>query len=252
MGVLAGKTAIVTGAARGVGRGIASALAKEGASLVVVDVLERELKLSSEVLRGFGAGVATLVGDVGTQDVVDETMARAKAEFGHVDILVNNAQSSHPGLLFADHEDRDLEICLHSGVWATFRFMRACFPEMRGRGGRIVNIGSPAGTHGKQGFAGYAAAKEAIRGLTKVGATEWGPDGITVNCICPSASTEASRAFFETHPEYYEPLMAQTPMRREGHVENDIGRVVVFLAGPDAGFITGMTIMANGGATIYP
>jgi NAD(P)-dependent dehydrogenase (short-subunit alcohol dehydrogenase family) len=252
MGVLAGKTAIVTGAGRGVGHGIASALAKEGASLVVVDLLEEELKLTGEALRGVGAEVVTLVGDVGTQDVVDETIARAKAEFGHVDILVNNAQSSSPGLPFADHQDRDLEICLHSGVWATFRFMRACFPEMRDRGGRIVNIGSPAATHGKAGFAGYAAAKEAIRGLTKVGATEWGPCGITVNCICPSASTEASRAFFEAHPGYREALIAQTPMRRIGHVEDDIGRAIVFLAGPDAGFITGMTLMVNGGATIYP
>jgi NAD(P)-dependent dehydrogenase (short-subunit alcohol dehydrogenase family) len=252
MGVLDGKTAIVTGAAQGIGRGIALALAKEGASLVIVDLLEPELNAAAEALRSLGAAAATIVGDVGTQDVVDETVNRAKTEFGHLDILVNNAQSSRPGVAFVDHEDRDLEICLHSGVWATFRFMRACFREMQGRGGRIVNIGSPAATHGWSGFAGYAAAKEGIRGLTKVGATEWGPYGITVNCICPSAATEGAVAYYSAHPDFHDALIAGQAIRRDGHPETDIGRVVVFLAGPDAGFITGMTLMVNGGATVYP
>ena len=253
MGVLDGRCAIVTGAARGIGRGIALALGKEGARLVLIDLLERELMATAEELRATGVvDTATVVESVSDQRVVDETVALAEQEFGGVDILINNAQASRPGLSFVDHEDRDLEICLQSGVWGTFRMMRACHPKMKGRGGSIVNLASPAGTHGLQGFAAYAAAKEAIRGLTKVAATEWGPDGITVNCICPSAETEASAAFDAANPGFREAQTMQRAIRRNGHVESDIGRTVVFLVGPDSTFITGMTVMANGGSTIYP
>ena len=228
MGVLDGRCAIVTGAARGIGRGIAFALGKEGARLVLVDLLEREVTATAADLRAIESETATVVGDVGDQRVVDETVALAEKKFGGVDILINNAQASYPGVAFADHEDRHFEICLHSGVWGTFRMMRACYPKMKGRGGSVVNVASPAGTHGLKGFAGYAAAKEAIRGLTKVAATEWGPDGITVNCICPSAETEASRAFDAANPGFREAQTMQRAIRRNGHVESDIGRTVAF------------------------
>ena len=252
MGVLTGRTAIVTGAARGIGRGIALALGKEGASLVLVDLREEQLAATARELSDISAPVETSAGDVSDQSVVDHTISLAKRAFGQVDILVNNAQVVEGGVLFADHQDRHLEMCLNSGLWGTFRFMRACYPEMKGRGGSIVNIASPSGTHGLTGNAGYAAAKEGIRGLTKVGATEWGPDGITVNCICPQAATDLSLEFWATRKEYHDRQVAERPMRRDGDPEADIGRLVVFLVGPDSTFITGMTMMANGGSTIYP
>lgn len=252
MAVLEGRVAIVTGAGRGIGRGTAFALAKEGSALVLVDLDEETVSATGEDLRGLGAEVETLVGDVGSQALVDETVARAKDTFGRVDVLVNNAQAVTPGLLFEEHEDSDLEMNLGTGLWGTFRFMRACFPEMRERGGRIVNIASAAGTHGMAGFAAYAAAKEGIRGLTKVAATEWGPYGINVNAICPQAATEKALAYYESRPGLHQEQIEKRAIRRDGDPEGDIGRTIVFLAGPDSGFITGATIMVNGGANIMP
>lgn len=251
-GFLAGTVGIVTGAGQGIGLGIATALAKEGMDLVLVD-------LAADTVRATAAGLAeqaevrcrAVVGDVSVEATAAEAV-QAAGELGGLDALVNNAQVHRPNIPFQDHADDDLRVALDTGLWGTFRFMRAAHPRLAEGGGAVVNIASSAGTHGLRGFAGYAAAKEGIRGLTKVAALEWGGDGITVNALCPAASSPTGDAYFAAHPERAKEKAALRPIPRNGDPEHDIGRTVAFLVGPDARFITGMTVMVNGGMTICP
>ena len=251
-GVLTGRTALVTGAAQGIGRGIALALADEGAHVVLVD-RDRELLAEAVAEVAGRAGTATgEAGDVADPDDVERTVARAAEITGRIDVLVNNAQAMVSGVPFEEHDDAAFDLAISTGLWGTFRYMRACLPSMREHGGSIVNIASSAGTHGLAGFAGYAAAKEGIRGLTKVAANEWGRFGIRVNAICPQARTPKTDAYFEQHPERRDEKIAQRPLQRDGDAEHDIGRTVVYLAGPDSSFVTGSTLMVNGGLTLMP
>jgi 2-hydroxycyclohexanecarboxyl-CoA dehydrogenase len=252
MGILEGKVAIVTGGAQGIGRGIIEAIAKEGSDVVLVDVQEElAIDAAHEVAR-LGVRCTPVIGDVGLESTAEEACRTAETSHGHLEILVNCAQAMVSGVRFQDHSDDDFNVALASGLWGAFRFMRRSFPLLSVSGGSIVNIVSSAGTHGLPGFVGYAAAKEGIRGLTKVAANEWGPFGIRVNALSPQASTPKTEAYFKEHPERMAEKLAQRPIRREGHAEHDIGRTVVFLAGPDSEFITGVTLMVNGGLTIMP
>ena len=152
-----------------------------------------------------------------------------------------------------DHTVDDVALALDSGFWGTFHCMQAAFPHLRAFGdARVVNLGSSAGTHGQAGLAGYAAAKEAIRGLSRVAAREWGEYGITVNVVCPSAASPGMQAWAREHPDLHADFLAKRPIRRDGDAESDIGPAVRFLAGPGSGFITGETIMVNGGGTPRP
>jgi NAD(P)-dependent dehydrogenase (short-subunit alcohol dehydrogenase family) len=252
MGSLDESAGIVTGAGRGIGRGIAHALAREGMSLVLVDLDAGTVQATAGEVERLGGSAVTVIGSVADQETASAAALAAATAFGRLDALVNNAQALRSGVPFEQHTDDDFGMALSSGLWGTFRMMRACFPALAERGGAIVNIASSAGTHGLPGFAGYAAAKEGIRGLTKVAANEWGAHGIRVNTICPQAATPISDAYFAQHPERREAKLAQRPIKRDGDAEKDIGRAVVYLAGPDAGFITGATLMVNGGLTIMP
>ena len=128
--------------------------------------------------------------------------------------------------------------------------MQACLPYLKEHGGTIVNLGSSTGVQGDPGFGAYAMAKEAIRGLSKVAAREWGRYGITVNVICPAAESPASEAFFAAHPEHLERIERETPLGRFGRSEEDIGRACVALAGGDLSYLTGATLMLDGGRCI--
>jgi NAD(P)-dependent dehydrogenase (short-subunit alcohol dehydrogenase family) len=250
--VLAGRTALITGAAQGIGRGIALALAAEGAQVVLVDRDAALLDGAEAEVTARGADALGVRADVADADDVSRSVAEAVDRFGRVDVLVNNAQAMVSGVPFEDHDDASFDLAISTGLWGTFRYMRACFPSMREHGGSIVNVASSAGTHGLPGFAGYAAAKEGIRGLTKVAAHEWGQHGIRVNAICPQARTPKTDAYFERHPERQAEKIAQRPIQRDGDSEHDIGRTVVYLAGPDSAFVTGATLMVNGGLTVMP
>jgi NAD(P)-dependent dehydrogenase (short-subunit alcohol dehydrogenase family) len=174
-------------------------------------------------------------------------VARSEARYGRIDILVNNAHYlDRIDIPFAELSADDLRRQLDSGVTAVFHTMQACYePFRRGGGGKIVNMGSVAGVLGMANFGAYAATKEAIRAMTRVVAREWGRDGINANCICPSVPTPATDAWnsrvgrVEDH--------TTRPIPRAGRAEEDIGRTVVFLAGPDSDFITGYTFMLDGG-----
>jgi NAD(P)-dependent dehydrogenase (short-subunit alcohol dehydrogenase family) len=252
MGILDGKVALVTGGAQGIGRGIVEAIAKEGSHVVLVDLQEDVAGEAAREVERLGVACTPVIGDVGLGSTVQEALRVVESSHGHLEILVNCAQAMVSGVQFSDHSDDDFNLALSTGLWGAFRFMRESFPLLAVDGGSIVNIVSSAGTHGLPGFAGYAAAKEGIRGLTKVAANEWGPLGIRVNALSPQASTPKTEAYFKLHPERLAEKLAQRPIRRDGDAEGDIGRTVVFLAGPDSSFITGATIMVNGGLTIMP
>jgi NAD(P)-dependent dehydrogenase (short-subunit alcohol dehydrogenase family) len=249
---LYGKVAIVTGGGRGIGQGIAIALAQAGAAVVVVDRDAANAASTAAEIQANGGTCVAKTCDVSDRSGASEVVSSVVAEFGHLDILVNNAQALRPMIPLAECTPDDLALTLDSGVWGTFHFMQLCYPHMAGHGGSIVNLGSSAGTHGQVGLGAYAAAKEAIRGLSRVAALEWGKVGITVNVICPAVITPAAQEWAEANPAEYQGFLSRRAVPRDGDAVGDIGAAVVFLAGPGATFITGETIMVNGGGTMRP
>ena len=197
MGFLTGKTAIITGAGRAVlsdgscgsiGYGIATAFAKEGANLVITGRNVKKLEeAKSELEAKYGIRVLPVQADVcaGTdneatvQNVVNQTVDT----FGGIQVLVNNAQASASGVPLAEHTTEQFDLALYSGLYAAFYYMKACYPYLAKSKGSVINFASGAGLFGNFGQCSYAAAKEGIRGLSRVAATEWGKDGINVNVI---------------------------------------------------------------------
>ena len=246
---LAGKTALVTGGGQGVGRGIALALAAEGAAVVITGRTEDKLKDTAHVIAERGGRVRTVVGDVGERADVDRMVAETVREFGGLDVLVNNAQSSVQRRLEETSYD-DVELAYRSGPLAAFHAMRSALPHLKAARGSVVNLGSSAAVQGEAGFAAYAMAKEAIRGLTRVAAREWGPYGIRVNVVCPAALSPAAEAYFAAHPDQADKVVAGIPLGRMGDPETDIGRAVAALVSDDMAYLTGATLMLEGGRTL--
>lgn len=249
---LAGKVAIVTGAGQGVGRGIALALASAGAHVVLVGrTLAKVVDVAAEIDArrdtDAGTGHALALGaDVKSSDDIDRVVASTVERFGTVDILVNNAQEVPMGRLL-DVDEAAVQAGWESGPLATFRLMRRCHPHLKA-GGVIVNLGSRSGVRPDPvGRGAYAAAKEAIRAFTRAAAVEWGADGIRVNAILPYAMSPALERLSHDDPEVYDRTRLAVPLGRIGDAETDVGRAVVFLAGPDAAYLTGATIPLDGG-----
>ena len=261
MGFLEGKTAIITGAgfaalkdgsAGSIGYGIATAYAKEGANLVITGRNVKKLEDAKERLEAeHGIKVLAVQADVNAgadnKAVVQNVVDQAMAEFGRIDVLVNNAQASASGVTLADHATDQFDLAIYSGLYATFYYMQACYPHLKETKGSVINFASGAGLFGNYGQCAYAAAKEGIRGMSRVAATEWGPDGINVNVVCPLAWTAALEGFQEQYPEAFEANVHMPPMGHYGNVETEIGRVVVQLANPDFKFMSGETLTLEGG-----
>lgn len=179
------------------------------------------------------------------KSIIDKTVET----YGKIDVLVNNAHAS-VNKLFNDITEDDLALSMGTGFYATFDLMKHAFPYLKESEGTVINFASGAGIMGNPLQAAYAAAKEAIRGLTRTVANEWGQFNINVNIVSPLAMSEGVLAWKEAQPEYYQKVVDQVPLRRFGDPESDIGRTVVFLSSEDANYITGQTIMVDGGSTM--
>lgn len=245
MGALQGMTAIVTGSGQGLGLAMATALAGEGARLVLVELREERLASAAEALRDRGAEVIAIGGDVRERQVADDAVAKALEHFARLDILINCAQWLSMPVPFIEQDPRHFANMIDSGLYGTVNFMQAAYPALKRQGGSIINMGSGAGTAGNVGQAAYGATKEAIRGLTRTVAKEWGAHGIRINVICPAAMSPSLIGWFRDKPEELEATLKLNALGRfaEG---TDIGRLAVFLASPDC-FLTGQTLHCDGG-----
>ena len=221
--------------------------------MAVVDRDAASAEGTAGEIRDAGGDAESFSCDVSDREQVRSTVDKVVERFGSLSVLVNNAQALRAEVSFVDHTVDDIALAVNSGFWGTVHCLQAAFPHLRDSGaGRVVNLGSSAGTHGQRGLAGYAAAKEAIRGLSRVTAREWGEFGITVNVICPSATSPGMLLWAREHPEIHGEFLANRPIPRDGDAYTDIGPLVVFLAGTGSGFVTGETVMVNGGSALRP
>jgi NAD(P)-dependent dehydrogenase (short-subunit alcohol dehydrogenase family) len=249
MGVLAGRVALVTGAGQGIGRGIALALASEGAAVAVVGRTHAPLEDTAAEIRSRGGRAEAIRCDVTDLDRIECTVAEVVATFGGLNILINNAQTPAHGRLL-DLDEAAYAEAGDSGALATLRLMRVCHSHLRG-GGAIVNLASAAGVQwDPSGFGGYAAVKESIRVFTRTAACEWGADGIRVNAILPLADTPMLREWSELAPDDYARYLETIPLGRLGDPERDIGPAVVFLCSPAARYVTGHSLTVDGGQAL--
>ncbi|MBS0466535.1 MAG: SDR family oxidoreductase [Proteobacteria bacterium] len=253
---LAQKAALITGAAAGIGAGVARRFAREGAKLWLCDIDAAACAQLGQELRGaHGIELHTSACDVSDREQVIAIVQQAIAHFGGVDILVNNAWGRRPGqrgysplqaLQDAD-VDWGMEIAPKAALWA----MQTAYPGMRERGwGRIINMCSLNGVNAHPYTADYNMAKEALRTLTRTAAREWAADGICCNAICPGAATEAYQKFAAANPANAAELLKLNPMGRMGDPEHDIGSVALFLASDDCRYLTGNTLFVDGGSHI--
>lgn len=246
------RVAIVTGAGQGIGRGIALAFASEGANVMVVDIREDNCERVSEELRLRGAEAIPVICDVSNRIEVDACIARAKETFGRIDILVNCAISAIATVPLAEITQEEMSVGWSSGLLGTLNCMQACYPAMRGHDAKIINFGSIAGVEGWANTGGYGPVKEAIRSLTKVAAREWGSDGIRVNAICPNADSPGRIEARRLNPELFATLSIENTLcGRVGDPELDIGAAATFLASDDSRYITGHTLMVDGGSCAW-
>lgn len=250
------RVALVTGAAAGIGLGVARRMASEGASLWLADVNEAAGEAAAQTIRqDFGVAVGFVRADVSQRLEVQAMVDGALARFERVDVLVNNAWGRRPGqrgvsrVETVSELDADwaLRIGTHAALWA----MQAVFPGMRERGwGRVINMCSLNGMNAHPFSVDYNMAKEALRTLTRTAAREWAPYGICCNAICPGAATEAYKQYAAVQPENAAAMLRANPMGRMGDPEADIGSVALFLASEDCRYLTGNTLFVDGGSHI--
>lgn len=250
---LDGKVVLITGGGKGIGFGLAKAFASEGANLVLTGRVESRLQEAKEMLeKEYGIEVLPVAADGADEEAVEAVVKKAVEKFGRIDTLVNNAQVSKSGVMLKDHTKEDFDLAIYSGLYAAFFYMRAAYPYLKESKGSVINFASGAGLFGKLGQSSYAAAKEGIRGLSRVAAAEWGTDGIRVNVVCPLAMTESLEQWKEAYPDLFEKTIQGIPLGRFADPQQDIGRVCVFLASDDAAYVTGETITLQGGSGLRP
>lgn len=248
MGTLDGKAALVTGAGQGIGRGIALALAGEGAAVALMGRTVSSLDQVAAEIAARGGKAVAVVGDVALEADCVAAVAEAVAQLGTLDVLVNNAQTYTFGAL-ADIDLGDVEAGWQSGPMGTLRLMRAALPHLRD-GGAVVNLSSSATSDpDAAGTGAYGATKSAIEALSRAAAVEWAGEGVRVNVLIPFSKSPSVDAVLSAYEGVEEQVLSQVPMGRWGDAETEIGRAVAFLCGPDASFVTGTTLAVDGGST---
>ncbi len=247
---LAGRTVILTGGTRGIGLGLARVLGRAGVELMITGRRAARLESLSEQFESEGIRHRTMVADVG-----DPTTSRAVADatveaFGKIDGLVANAQSLRPVTKLLDVTPSDFDRVLDTGPKGTLWLMQAVVPHMQRLGrGRIVTMGSAMGISGAPGYGPYSAAKEGVRSLTRTAAREWGELGITVNCVCPAsvAHRVPVGGDHDARAAAFAEMFEDHPLGRDGDPETDIAPVVAFLLSDASQYVTGQTLMVDGG-----
>ena len=240
--LLEGKTALITGAARGIGKAIALKYASEGANIAFTD-LEVNLDTEKEI-AALGVKAKSYSSNAADFAQTEEVVKAVKEEFGSIDILVNNAGITKDGLMLRMTEQQwDAVIAVN--LKSAFNFIHACVPVMmRQRGGSIINMASVVGVHGNAGQANYAASKAGLIALAKSIAQEMGPKGIRANAIAPGFIETSMTAALPD--EVREQWKQKIPLRRGGQVE-DIANVATFLASDLSSYVSGQVIQVDGG-----
>lgn len=248
------KVAIVTGAGRGLGLGTARRLAREGASIVVAEIDETTgAGAAAAIEREFGVEAIFRRTDLGVEADAKQLVRDAHARFGGLDILVNAAQGFTALTPIETKTTAMFEYSYRTGLLGSLWTMQAALPFLKASGsGRIVNFCSLQGVSGEPMFADYDSTKEAIRGLTRTAAREWGRFGIRVNCIAPAGLSPAHVAQEEANPEFARKLRKAIALGYVGDPEEDIGGAVLMLCSDEGRYVTGMTIFADGGLHLTP
>lgn len=245
MGLLDGKVALITGAARGIGRSIALKFASEGANIAFTDLKIDETALKTEAeLSAFGVKVLPIASNAANFDESHSVVERVVAELGRLDILVNNAGITKDGLMLRMTEDQ-WDAVLNVNLKSAFNFIHAVSPVMmRQRGGSIINISSIVGVHGNAGQCNYSASKAGMIGLAKSIAQELGSRGVRANVVAPGfILTEMTSALPADVLKQWE---SKIPMRRGGTPE-DVANACTFLASDLSSYVSGQVILVDGG-----
>jgi NAD(P)-dependent dehydrogenase (short-subunit alcohol dehydrogenase family) len=246
---LEGKSALITGGSKGLGRAIADALAGAGANVCLISRHLKEAQAAADQIQAAtGQRATALEADVSDSDQVNAMVERAVASLGHLDILINNAGTNVRNNI-VDYTDEDWQRVLHTNLSSAFYCCRAVGPHLIERGwGRVVNLASIMALTSLPGRVAYASTKAGLIGMTKTLALEWAPHGITVNALCPGPfATEMNLPLLE-NPEIREQWTSRIPLGRWGNVE-EVGAAALYLCSEPAAFVTGHTLYIDGGWT---
>lgn len=257
MGKLDGKNIIITGAASGLGKQEALRCAMEGANLALCDLKEDELEETKKLCEEYGNQVVVMKVNVCNYNELEAFAKLACETYKRIDCLVNNVHAVRPLARIIDSNVEDFEIELKSSVICYYHMMKLCFPYMKdheGAGASIVNFGSASGVGGYKLQGQYAAAKEAVRGLSRTAAREFGPHNIRVNVLTPGGLTENTKKGYTEQcgeaQDWIKEAFSQNCFERVGSPYDDVAPAVVFLASDDSRWVTGCTLKADGGCYI--
>lgn len=245
MKLLEGKTALITGAARGIGKGIALKFASEGANIAFTDLrIDENAEETIKEIEAFGVKCKGYASDASNFAQTEEVVNEVKNDFGRIDILVNNAGITKDGLMMRMTESQ-WDMVINVNLKSAFNFIHAVLPIMlRQKGGSIINMASVVGVHGNAGQSNYASSKAGLIALAKSIAQEVGSRGIRANAIAPGFIETAMTAALPD--DVRKEWVAKIPLRRGGQVD-DIANVAIFLASDLSSYVTGQVIQVDGG-----
>lgn len=247
---LSNKVAIITGSTRGIGLSIAQHMARAGAKVVISSRKADVCDQVAQTIRAAGGDAIAIPANIGDKAQLEKLVAETRRQCGRIDVLVCNAASNPYYGPMANMPDDAFNKILQNNIVSNHWLANLVLPEMAQRkDGAVVIVSSIGGLKGTAVLGAYAISKAADMQLARNLAMEWGPHNIRINCIAPGlVRTDFARALWE-NPEILERYESQTPLRRIGEPD-DIGAIAVFLASPAAAFVTGQTIVADGGVTI--